>query len=357
MIAQFISTTVRFIMRLSFFMACAFPLLPAVARGQVQTAPTGPFRSHSIQLQQGWNAVYVEIEPRKGSPTELFQGTPVEIVAAYNRPVTPMQFIESPSEVLPDRKGWNVWYAPHRDDRVLTNLSAIQAHNAYLVFAKTAFTWTFQGTPYFGSARWHPNAYNLVGFPIHAAQAPTVAAFFGNAAPHTPLRVYRMVSGQWSLIANPAQVLMQPGAAYWVYSNGASSFGGSLDVTFGGSSSGGIVFSTDSSSRTIQIRSTSAFPQNLTFSLQAGENGLLPVSYLVRVLELPSDDDKVPVSLASGAQFGPLEAGAAFELELEVAHESVSQLIMASTLVITSNAGSRVEIPLLSIRQDLLPTP
>jgi len=357
MIAQFISTTVRFIIRLSFFMACAFPLLPAVARGQVQTAPTGPFRSQSIQLQQGWNAVYVEIEPRKGSPTELFQGTPVEIVAAYNRPVTPMQFIESPDEVLPDRKGWNVWYAPHRDDHVLTNLSAIQAQNAYLVFTKTAFTWTFQGTPYFGSARWHPNAYSLVGFPIHAAQAPTVAAFFGNAAPHTPLRIYRMVAGQWSLIANPAQVLMQPGAAYWVYSSGASSFGGSLDVTFGGSSSGGIVFSTDSSSRTIQIRSTSAFPQNLTFSLQAGENGLLPVSYLVRVLELPSDDDKVPVSLASDAQFGPLEAGTAFELELEVAQESASPLIMASTLVITSSAGSRVEVPLLSIRQDLLPAP
>lgn len=357
MTTRFLSSTIQLIARLSFLLATACPLLPFVASAQVQIAPTGPFRSQSIQLQQGWNAVYVEIEPRKGSPTELFQGTPVEIVAAYNRPVTPMQFIESPGEVLPDRKGWNVWYAPHRDDRVLTNLSAIQAHNAYLIFAKTAFTWTFEGTPFFGSARWHPNAYSLVGFPIHAAQAPTVAAFFGNAAPHTPLRVYRMVSGQWSLITNPAQVLMQPGAAYWVYSNGASTFGGSMDVTFGGSSSGGIVFSAESPSRTIQIRSTSAFPQNLTFSLQAGENGLLPVSYVVRVLELPANDDKVPVPLTSGAQFGPLEANAAFELELEVAPESMNQSVMASTLVITSNAGSRVEIPLLSVRQDLLPTP
>lgn len=344
-------------MRLSFLMACAFPLLPTVARGQVQIAPTGPFRSQSIQLQQGWNAIYVEIEPRKGSPTELFQGTPVEIVAAYNRPVTPMQFIDSPGEVLPDRKGWNVWYAPNRDDSVLTNLSAIQAHNAYLIFSKTAYTWTFEGTPFFGSARWHPNAYSLVGFPIHAAQAPTVANYFGNAAPHSPLRVYRMVSGQWSLITQPAQVLMQPGAAYWVYSKGASAFAGPLDVTFDNSSSGGLVFTTNAISRTIQIRSTSAFPQNLTFSLLAGENGLLPVSYVVRVLELPTDDDKVSVPLTSGAQFGPLEANSAFDLELEVAQESVSQSVMASTLVITSNAGSRVEIPLLSIRQDLLPTP
>lgn len=354
---KFISSTLYPFTHLMFILCVIIFPMSSFLIAQTNSAPVGPFRTQSITLQQGWNAIYLEIEPRKTSPSELFQGTPVEIVAAYNRPVTPMQFIENPDDILPDRKGWNMWYAPHREDRVLTNLSAIQAHNAYLIFAKTAYTWTLEGTPFFGSARWHPNAYSLVGFPIHSAQAPTVASYFGNSASHTPLKIYRMVSGQWSLITQPAQVLMQPGAAYWVFSKGASSFAGPLQVTFDGSSSGGVIFTADSATRTIQIRNTTAFPQNLTLSLKAGENGLLPLSYVVRVLELPPNQDRVSVPLNSSVEFGPLEANTAFELELEVAQQSVNQSVMASTLVITSNAGSRVEIPLVSMRQDLLPAP
>jgi len=319
--------------------------------------PVGPFRTQTIQLQAGWNAVYLEIEPRKGDPAELFAGTPIEIVAAYNRPVTAMQFIDSPGDVLPDRKSWNVWYASHREDTLLSNLSAIQAHNSYLVYTEQAFAWSFEGSPFFGSARWHPNAFSLVGFPVNTAQQPTVAAFFAGASAHTPLKVYRMNSGQWSLITHPDQVLMQPGSAYWVYGKGASSFAGPLEVHFDGSSKGGVVFSSATNTRNIEIRSTSPFPQSLTFSLRAGESGLLPLSYVVRVLELEPDAEKISVPLADGAQFGPLEAGAAFILELEVTQESVTHPVMATTLVISSNAGSRIELPLLSLREDLLPTP
>ncbi len=326
-------------------------------RAQTEIAPVGPFRDQTIPLQAGWNSIYLEIEPRKGSPNELFQNTPIEIVASYNRPVTPMQFIESPDDILPDRKGWNVWYAPHREDGVLSNLNAIQAHHAYLVFSKTPFTWTFSGTPYFGSVQWHPNAYSLVGFPLHTELAPTVAAFFGNNPAHTPLRIYRMVSGKWTKISDPSQVLMQAGVAYWAYGQGASTFSGTFDVSFEGSSTGGIIFSSTSISRSIEIRSKSAFPQDLSFSLQAGENGSLPISYTARVLELPNDKEEISIPLTNGSRFGPLEAGKAFVLNLEITMDALNQAVAGSTLVITSNAGSKVEIPLLSIRQELSPTP
>ena len=318
----------------------------------------GPFRTQTIQLEAGWNAVYLEIEPRKDAPNELFAGTPIEIVAGYNRPLTSMQFIESPGKVLPDRKGWNVWYAPQREDALLGNLGAIQANHSYLVFAEQAYTWSFEGTPFFSPPRWHPNAFTLIGFPLDAAEIPTVANFFAGAKAHNPLKIYQMTSGQWSLITQPAQVLMKPGAAYWVYSEGASEFRGPLAVSFPGSAAGGIVFNETSGSRQIEIRNTSAFPQELTCDLLPGNAGILPVSYLVTLLDGPDQPvERISVPLQPGMQFGPLEPGAAFILELEVTQESVTAPLLSSTLTLTSDAGPRVEIPLISIRRDLLTNP
>ena len=63
-----------------------------IEQGQTQAGDgIGPFRTQTIQLEAGWNAVYLEIEPRKGEPSALFAGTPIEIAAAYMRPVTAME--------------------------------------------------------------------------------------------------------------------------------------------------------------------------------------------------------------------------------------------------------------------------
>jgi len=314
----------------------------------------GPFRTQTIQLEAGWNAVYLEIEPRKSAPDELFAGTPIEIVAGYNRPLTSMQFIESPSKVLPDRKGWNVWYAPQREDALLGNLGAIQAHHSYLVFTEQAYTWALEGTPFFSPPRWHPNAFTLIGFPLDATEIPTVANFFAGAKAHNPLKVYRMTNGQWSLITQPAQTLMKPGAAYWVHSKGASDFRGPLDVTFTGSSTGGVIFTAATGSRRIEIRNASAFPQDLTLSLLAGTTGRIPLAYVVTILDGPEQPvDTASIPFSDGLEIGPLEAGAAFILELEVAQEAVTAPLLSSTLTILSDAGARVEIPIISIRADL----
>jgi hypothetical protein len=318
----------------------------------------GPFRVQMIQLETGWNAVYLEIEPRKSDPTALFAGTPIEIAAAYNRPVTAMEFIENPDQVLPDRKGWNVWYAPEREDSVLGNLSAIQAHHSYLLYSAQPYTWSLEGTPFHGSARWHPNAFSLVGFSIDAAQQPTVASFFAGAAAHSPLKAYRMSGGRWSLITQPDQTLMKPGAAYWIHSDGASTFRGPLAVDFSNSAKGGVVFNATTRTRRIEIRSTSPFPQSLTFTLQGGANGLLPLSYVVRMLDAPDQSvDTASVPLTQGMQLGPLEAGATFLLDLEVGQQAVTAPVMSSALTISSSAGARIEVPLLSLREDLLTNP
>lgn len=315
----------------------------------------GPFRTQNIQLDSGWNAVYLEVEPLDGDPAALFEGTPIEIAAGYFRPVTALEFVESPGEVLPDRKGWSVWYAPHRDDALLSNLYNIQAHHAYLIYVEEAYTWNLRGMPIYRSTQWHPNAFSLVGFPVDASGKPTLADFFAASKAHDPLKIYRLSGGKWALVTNPEAALMEPGAAYWAYSGGASAFSGPLKLQFDNSDVGGLVYTEQSGPHQLVFTNDSVFPQELTLSLAPGETGLLPVAYVLHALNGPNEPiEALSIPFGETVTMGPLEAGQSFALELEVIHDEVTLPIVSSTLNITSDAGVRLEVPMFSLRRDLL---
>ncbi|MGJ8649121.1 MAG: hypothetical protein ACSHX4_02065 [Opitutaceae bacterium] len=312
-------------------------------------------RTQTIELTAGWNAVYLELEPLDSTPTDLFDGTPIEIVAGYFRPVTAMEYIDSPSDVLPDRKGWNVWYAPERDDALLSDLYQIQAHHAYLIYTEEDYTWNLVGTPFYDTVNWFPNAYSLVGFHVNAAEQPSIANFFENAEAHTPLKIYKMISGRWSLVTNPESTLIEPGVAYWAYSEGASDFSGPLKVTFADESSGGLRFTDYVDTVRIVISNTSIYPQHLTITQQPGSNGSVPLAYVARVGNGPNNTlEPVSIPLPQTLQLGPLEAGQAFALTLEVVREQLNTAVTSSSLSIASDAGVIAELPVISIRSDLL---
>ena len=321
--------------------------------GQISTG-LGPYRTQTIELVAGWNAVYLEVEPTTSEPADLFAGTPIEIVAAYFRPVTAMQFIDSPNELLADRKGWSVWYAPERDDALLSDLYAIQAHQAYLVYTETPYTWSFEGAAYFGHAQWHPNAYSLVGFPIDAAETPTVQNFFAGVDAHAALKIYRMVNGRWNLITATASTLMEPGKAYWVYSEGASAYAGPLAVQFRAESVGGLVYTINSGAQELTLFNDSPYPQQLNLSLIAGATGQIPLAYAVP--ELNGDNGAIATSsvpFADTLTISALEPGESVAIQLEVIQSQITQSLMGTTLVIVSDAGPRIEVPIVSVRLDL----
>lgn len=330
-------------------------LVDPMAHGQVLSEEgVGPFRTQTIELEAGWNAVYLEIEPLDSDPGALFHGTPIEIAAAYFRPVTPMEFIDSPNEILPDRKSWSVWYAPERDDAILSNLYTIQSHRGYLLYSEEAFTWTLSGSPFYGSALWHPNAYSLVGFPIDANAPPTLANFFSGSTAHTPLKIYRLDGGHWVLVTNPEEVLMESGVAYWTYSEGASQFRGPLQVDFVNRSAGGLIFFESSGVRQLEITNVASYPQHLTLTFQPGTTGLLPMAYVLRVLNGPNQPiEQISVPFPQTLRLGPIEPGQAFSLDLEVVQDEVTVPVQSATLSIVSDAGQHAEVPLVSIRRDL----
>ncbi|MBK1791222.1 hypothetical protein [Persicirhabdus sediminis] len=327
------------------------------ANGQTGDSPegNGPFTTQEIALKKGWNAIYLELEPINNQLNEVFAGTPIEIVSAYSRPVTAMEFIDSPDEILPDRKHWNVWYAPSREDAVFSNLSVLQAHHCYLVFSNEAYDLNIKGAAFFGNAQWHPNAFNFVGFPIDSAGKPTMTQFFDSALAQSELKIYTLKQGNWVLVTQPSAEMIEPNTAYWVYSDGASDFTGPIKVDFNDSSRGGMVYNQNVSSKELVLKNVSSFPQSLTLSLVHGESGQLPVSYLVR--SLGSVDQPIEVvaqPLNDDLSIGPVEPGASFKLNLQVDQELISSAVTSATLSITSTAGQRIDIPMVSLRSDLV---
>ena len=148
---------------------------------------------------------------------------------------------------------------------------------------------------------------------------------------------------------------MEPGAAYWIHSDGASDYNGPLGVSFEGSAAGGVVFTEAGEVKRIKLRNRSDFPQSLSLSLAPGETGQIPVTQVVRLIGGPDQPvERVSIPVSGPLQLGSLEPGEAFFIELEVAQEGVTEPLMGTTLSIHSDAGVRHEVPLVSIRRDLI---
>lgn len=73
--------------RAIFYVAVAVALLAPGAGAQTRT--------QTVSLAQGWNSVWLDVEPEEANPAALFDGKPVDIVAGYTLPVSEAQFAKS----------------------------------------------------------------------------------------------------------------------------------------------------------------------------------------------------------------------------------------------------------------------
>ncbi|MFO1460144.1 MAG: hypothetical protein U1G08_12120 [Verrucomicrobiota bacterium] len=197
-------------------------------------------RVQTLELQAGWNAVYLEVDPLDPTPTAVFAGLPVETVATYWPRITPVESVSNPSDASWKQEGWGVWYAPHRLDAAISTLHAISGHRAYLIRASRFATWHLTGRVEYRRIRWQADSFNLLGFSVDPDQPPTFANYFEPSTAHGGLRCLRLVNGVWTLIRNPDATPIRSGEAYWVYCRGASDYQGTLDVRIQGA--GGLNF-------------------------------------------------------------------------------------------------------------------
>lgn len=200
---------------------------------QAQTTTT-----QSVELQAGWNAVWLEVEPRDAdgrplAPDAVFTNPAVTTIASYFPGTAADEFVMDTAEASLNKDGWAAWY--RSDPARQGTLSAIVGNRAYLIRAASAVTVNLTGEASLHLYSWVPDAYNLVGFGLISGSEPTFAEFFGPAGAKHPVNLIMQlnpVDGSWSPVS-PTEKLKR-NAAYWVYAAGNSTYQGPFRVDIRG---------------------------------------------------------------------------------------------------------------------------
>jgi len=184
-----------------------------------------------FELQPGWNAVWLEVDPPDRTPSTVFGNLPVASVWTFSERVSATDFIQNPGTAGWNRAQWLAYFPPTRPEARLANLYAVLAQRAYLVrvAGSNAVSWAVTGRPTLRTPSWVPDRFNLRGFPVDPEAAPTFRQFFrASSAHYTPATgrletMFRLASdGQWRAV-QPDEA-MRRGEAYWVYTRGGSEF-------------------------------------------------------------------------------------------------------------------------------------
>jgi hypothetical protein len=199
-------------------------------------------RTQVINLKQGWNAVYLEVEPNielqdlskfiVDSTGLSFNNNPIQIITTFNPEISSIEYISDPDEKEYKKASWNSWLNDNKIESFLTDLHGLISHKGYLIKSSADFSWTIEGEVLLKSKKWEANSFNLVGFDVQETGTSFYQLFnTENALKNTV--VYKLANNKWIKITSSDFVneVVEKGKAYWVYSDGATDFNGVLDIT------------------------------------------------------------------------------------------------------------------------------
>jgi len=257
------------------------------------------WRTQTIQLQPGWNAVHLEVQPQPDDCDTIFANSQVESVWKWNRRFSTIQFVTDPSTLLPEDPDWLVWLPLSDKKAFLRRLRSLQAHQSYLIkLADDAgpVTLSIKGQVVLPNLEWYPHGLNLVGFPVDSVNPPTFTEFFKftkevNTTLGYANQLFRLDSvGHGLPIVQPGRDHIQAGVAYWIRTEKKPTYMSSLHVSTSG---GAVDFGAIASSQDLQI--LNVHPTNtmqVVIKLKPSEEppagagfpelaGPIPLSYLV----------------------------------------------------------------------------
>lgn len=201
-------------------------LVPVIA-GAATTEQT-------IELRPGWNAIHVELQPDNDAIEQVFAGLPVASVWRWLPDERPVAFIQDPDEDLLTIDGWYGYFPSHRPESILTNLFTVNANQAYLVrlLGDQPRELTIEGRPVLRDQSWRPDDFQFTGFHVEAGNEPTFANWFAGSEAHESGPIFRLDGdGEWVEVAQPALETIRSGEAYWVYTDGRSSYQGPMPLS------------------------------------------------------------------------------------------------------------------------------
>jgi hypothetical protein len=302
--------------------------------------------NQTFQLRNGWNSIWLEIEPTNTSIAAVFANLPLASVWTYVPKDSSVEFIQQQTEDLFNEPAWLPHFPPPRPEAFLSKLYEVHALQPYLVKltnVATTITLTVTGVPVVRPVKWITDSFNLRGFPVNPNIPPTFASFFGNAPAHAGQAIYELQpGGQWQLVN--LSTTMKRGEGYWSFCRGDSTYQGPSGITldFGE----GLIFGTVLNELTPRIINSSTNARTVCLrDLFTGANN--PLSYQIFVnnrlnwVNLPS-----PYCFTIGP-------GTTIDLRLAMRRKDFSGTNFASIIEVTDDIGTRYLVPVTAAK--LLP--
>lgn len=337
-------------MRGLFFLVC-FSGLVLGPSGAAGNSPAMK-RTQTVSLTAGWNAVFLEVEPRDTEPGKVFESLPIDIAAAYFPHEAPTQFVTNPGAQLFKGLGWGVWYAENRPDAFLKTLNAIYSQQAYLIHATRAFEWRVDGLAAPGKVTWQPDSFNFTGFSVKKQGAPTFGQFFAASKAHRGQATYRLVNEVWRKVVTPDAETMRSGEAFWVFSKGGSEYQG----PFTAETSDDGMLTLDAGGAVI-LRNHTDHPVTPHLEHLSLDAKPVPLSINVRVLGDLAEPIKVVSANKPASDWSqempPMEAGARLGLPFMARTAEMTAYEQVSLLKISTDLGTELWVPVVGRRADL----
>jgi hypothetical protein len=247
--------------------------------------------TQTILLRPGWNAVFLEIQPEPRQCDALFAGLQVESVWRYNRQAAAIQFIDDPSNLVPNQPDWLTYLSPGHPLAAASGLFTIEGGRPYLIKRSDdapPVPWPVHGTPVIRPINWLVNSLNFVGFPLADNSVRTFRSFLSHAPALATNAAYRLASnGVWVRVNAPATTALPAGESFWIRATGPCDYGGTLAVDL--NRRAGLQFGQALTEETLRIRNTSSVTNTITVRNLASDEprtgdhpalaGRVPMSY------------------------------------------------------------------------------
>nr|MBP7830566.1 hypothetical protein [Kiritimatiellia bacterium] len=301
------------------------------------------WRTQSVDLQPGWNAVYLEVQPEPRLLDEVFTNRAVESVWKWDRRFSHIEFTTDPYTLEPEDPHWLVWLPADDARRFLSRLFTLQGGQAYLVKVPTnaaGYTLPVKGRVIVPLTDWYAHGLNLVGFPVHPNNPPTFSSFFAFTEEVDTTRgvnnkLFSINSaGRGVTIVQPNRETVAAGKAYWVGCDSDPKYAGPLVAAPSGV--GAVDFGSHVVQQELTIRNLGPTSMAVRVTQEASEEetegfpelaGPVPLSYQARNASNQWEWVEFPVGGLSQA----VAAGGAWTIYLGVRRQDFAPYVPVGT--------------------------
>jgi len=252
----------------------------------------GQWDTQEIDLHEGWNSVFLLVDPEPADCDTLFASTPFTPVSvrAYKDRFSTIQFVSDEAQVIDTAPEWLTWVPAADETHFARSLFALRGGRAYFIELPAGappVTWNLVGRVLPQTTDWKGGAFNLVGFELNDNASPTFEEFFSPSSVHTGA-IFRMNSaGIWTQVADPATETMSGGEAFWMLMGAPSTYQGPIRIE--PDSGGTLDFGRTLSEMSVTLHNDSSVTRTVRVSRVDSDTQPASVTNTVHAGQMPLD--------------------------------------------------------------------